>query len=368
MKKIKKFDLSYSSKQITKYLKYAKQILNSGFLAESKMVKKFEEKFSKFTKIKYSNFVGSGTDALEISFKLVKKRKILLQTNNFFAAHVAVENANKIPVYCDIELNTLGIDVSKMEELLKKDKQIGAVCIVHTGGIISKDILRIKKICKKYAVLLIEDAAHAHGSFKNKLHAGSFGDIGCFSFFSTKVMTTGEGGMLVTKNKYINKKIKSLKDFGRPKKDSWIRVMNGSNCKVTEFQAALGLLELDRFKNRIKKRYKLAKRIKTNLNNSNFKIYWPINQNSCSFYKLFIEHKTLDYNKVKKELKKLNIPLSGQVWPFPLHNQPLYRNKSLKKFINTDIFVKKHFSFPIYPELTYSDVDFMTNGLKQLIK
>ena len=367
MKKIKKFDLQYSSKDIFEFSKYCKKILKSGFLAESTMVKSFEQEFSKFTKIKYSNFIGSGTDALELSFKLVKKNKILLQTNNFFAAHVAIENANKTPVYCDIELDTLGIDVDKMENELKKDKEIGGVCIVHTGGIISKQINKIIQICKKYSVLLIEDAAHAHGSFKGKKHAGAFGDIGCFSFFSTKVMTTGEGGMIVTKNKKIHEKVKSLKDFGRPKKDSWIRKIKGSNCKVTEFQAALGLVELKRVKNRIKRRYQLANRIKSQLKNTNFKIYWPKYQKTCSFYKLFIEHKKLECKKIEKILRKINIPLSGQVWPYPLHKQPLYKVNS-KKFKNSDLFVKKHFSFPIYPELTYSDIDFMTTNLKHHIK
>ncbi len=366
MRKIKKFDLKYSKKDIIFFNNFSTKILKKGFIAEGSTVRKFENEFSKFIDIKFSNFVGSGTDALEIAFKLVKKKKILLQTNNFFAAHVAIENSKKIPVYCDMELNTLGIEVNELQRILKKDKDIGAVCIVHTGGLISENIMKIKKICKENNVLLIEDAAHAHGSFKNNTHAGGFGDIGCFSFFSTKVMTTGEGGMVVTNNKQIYDKVKSLKDFGRPHKDSWIRTTAGSNCKVTEFQAALGLLELKRIKKRIRKRYYLAKRIKKNLINSNFKVFWPKKQQNCSFYKLFLQHKSLNAHKIEKEMEKKGIPLSGQVWPYPLHKQPLYIKQIKRKFNFTDFFVKKHFSFPIYPELTYSDIDFMTNNLKKI--
>ena len=98
-------------------------------------------------------------------------------------------------------------------------------------------------------------------------------------------MTTGEGGMIVTKNKKIYEKVKSLKDFGRPKKDSWIRKIKGSNCKVTEFQAALGLVELKRVKIESKEGIN-SNRIKSQLKNTNFKIYWPKYQKTCSFYKL----------------------------------------------------------------------------------
>ncbi len=99
---------------------------------------------------------------------------------------MALENANKQAIYCDLELDSLGIDYNHLEKLLKKDDEIGAVCIVHTGGLISKNIDKITKLCKKFSVLLIEDAAHAHGSFKNNKHAGTFGDIGCLVFFLQK--------------------------------------------------------------------------------------------------------------------------------------------------------------------------------------
>lgn len=365
MKKIKKFDLSFSPDDIDIYLNSIKKILKSGFLAEGNFVKKFEKEFKKLTKSKDAIMVGSGTDALEIAFKIVKKKKIILQANNFFAAHVALENANKEPLYCDLELDSLGIDCNHLEKLLMKDSEIGAVCIVHTGGLISKNIDKIVKICKKFSVLLIEDAAHAHGSFKNNQHAGTFGDIGCFSFFSTKVMTTGEGGAIVTNNIKYSKLIRSLKDFGREYKDSWIRKVRGSNCKVTEMQAALGLLELKRLSSRMLKRKKLANKIKTDLKNSNFKIYWPEKQQKCSFYKIFLEHLKYDASKIEKILHKNKLPLSGKVWLYPLHKQPKYIKKGLN-LKNTDQFVKKHFSIPIYPELDIGIISKYTKFLKKI--
>ena len=137
--KIPIFKLRYSKKEIEYFLDYSMDILKSGFVSESKYVNFFEKSFSKFINVNNSIFVGSGTDALEIAFKATNKdKKIILQSNNFFAAHVALENSNKEAIYCDLELETLGIDPNHLEYLLKKNiNKVDAICLVHTGGIIS---------------------------------------------------------------------------------------------------------------------------------------------------------------------------------------------------------------------------------------
>lgn len=356
---IKFFNLTYNKKDINFFLKKSKDVLDRGFISESFYTKLFEEKISKKFKFLNSIFVGSGTDALEIAFKLTDpKKKIILQANNFFAAHVALEQSNKKALYCDLELASLGIDPDSLESILKKNKDIDSICLVHTGGIISDNIEDICYLAKKYNCVLIEDAAHAHGSKKNGIYAGNFGDISCFSFFPTKVMTTGEGGLINLKRKKDFYKARSLKNFGRNLKDEWIREINGSNCKVTEFQSILGLLELKRFNQRIYKRKVLFDRYKKNLSNSNFKIY-DSNQDQNSFYKIILEHKNFSYNQLIKLFKKKKIPTSGRVWPYPLNNQKFKpKIKYLKKnLINTEYFVKNHFCLPLYPELTIKEVD-----------
>ena len=125
----------------------------------------------------------------------------------------------------------------------KISKKTGAVVIVHIGGIISPNILEIKKICKNHDVPLIEDAAQAHGSKFNGIPAGNLGDAGAISFFTTKVMTTGEGGMIVTNNKNIYDKAFSLRQFGF-KKNKLFHDKISSNYKLSEFSALLGIIEL----------------------------------------------------------------------------------------------------------------------------
>lgn len=362
--KIPIFKLQYSKKEIKYFLDYSTDILKNGFVSESKYVNIFEKNFSKFINVNYSIFVGSGTDALEIAFKATNKnKKIILQSNNFFAAHVALENSKKDAIYCDLELETLGIDPNHLEYLLKKNRnKVDAICLVHTGGIISKYINEIIYLSKKFNVFLIEDAAHAIGSHKDYKFAGSFGDIGCFSFFPTKVMTTGEGGMVSFNNKKFLDLVKSLKNFGRSKNNSWVRIRNGSNCKVTEFQALLGILELKRIKERVKRRNEIAKKYFEIEQFSDFKVFKPFNS-FCSYYKIFFKYDGRKMSGLEKFLKRKNISLTGKVWPYPLHKQFLYKTKQNLKLTNTDYFVKNHFCPPIYPELNNLEVDYVIKNL-----
>ena len=140
-------------------------------------------------------------------------------------------NAGGIIELVDMEPESFSLCPKDLE--LKLNDKIGAVIIVHVGGIISHEISKIVDMCKKYNVPLIEDAAHAHLSRVDGYVAGTIGDIGCFSFFPTKVMTTGEGGFISTNNEKYYEKIKSLKNFGRDNKDIGIIINpEGNNFKI----------------------------------------------------------------------------------------------------------------------------------------
>ena len=179
-------------------------------------------------------------------------------------------------------------------------------------------------------------------------------------------MTTGEGGMITTNNKKIYDKILSLKNFGRTKKNSLLINLEGNNHKMSELQALLGYLELDRVKKRILLRKKNALRYKKNLkNNSNFEVIIPKKTNS-SFYKCIIKTK-FNSTKLTKYCKKKGVSLTGKVWEQPLHKQPLYKKKYKKfKFPNADYFSKHHICPPNYPEMTIKEIDFVSNLLNKI--
>ena len=218
---------------------------------------------------------------------------------------------------------------------------------------------------QKYGVPLIEDAAQAHGSKFNGIQAGNLGDAGAISFFTTKVMTTGEGGMIVTNNKKIYEKVYSLRQFGFTK-NKLIHDKISSNYKLSEFSALLGIIELKRLNLRIKKRNLIAQIYQKNLVNSKFKLLGSNPPFYCNHYKQIMISK-IKRDKIEKILKSKKISLTGGVYYIPLHRQPIYREKLKKyKLPVTDFFCNNHFCPPCYPELKISEVNYISKILLKI--
>ena len=363
------FRLKFDIKSKLKFLKGAWDILSSDRpLGESKYTKEFEDRFAKMSDSKFALACSNGTTAIELALKSidVKGKKVLIPSNTFFATSVAVTNAGGIIELLDMEPDSFSIDVKDLET--KLTPEIGAVIIVHIGGIISHDIKKILSVCKKNRVPLIEDAAHAHFSSKGNYKAGTIGDIGTFSFFPTKVMTTGEGGMITTNNKKYYEKMKSLKNFGRDINDGGIIVNpEGNNFKINEFTSLLGCIELDRVYERIEKRSQLLNRYQKNLENNGYKVLKQKGEGICANYKAILI--TPIYGDwLKKYCKEKGISMTGEVYRMPVHEQPLYKEQfSSVNLPNTDYYSKHHVCPPLYPELSIKEVDYICDVLKQAL-
>ena len=361
------FRLNFSFLFKLKFLRGAWDILSSDRpLGESKYVKEFETKFSKLVGSQYSVACSNGTTAIELALKSIdiKGKKVVCPSNTFFATTVAIENAGGEVVLVDCEKETFSISYNHLKKIIS-EQEIGAVVIVHIGGIISKDISKIVSLCKKNNIPLIEDAAHAQTSQTLSYTAGTIGDIACFSFFPTKVMTTGEGGMITTNNKEYYEKIKSLKNFGRDNQNAGIIVNpDGNNFKVHEFTGLMGSLECDRVISRVARRNILLNRYVENLSDSNFKVIKK-NEGRCSYYKCIV---LSPYNtdELKQFCKEHNISLTGEVYKIPVHQQPLYSEKfDSSQLKNTNYIANKHICPPLYPELSETEVDFICDVLKK---
>jgi perosamine synthetase len=363
------FKLKFNLKSKIKFLKGSWDILSSNRpLGESKYVKEFENKFGNLINSKYNISCSNGTTAIELSLKAidVKGKKVLIPSNTFFATSVAVTNAGGIIDLVDMEPESFSLCPKDLE--LKLNSEIGAVIIVHVGGIISHEISKIIELCKKYNVPLIEDAAHAHLSRLDGYSAGTIGDIGCFSFFPTKVMTTGEGGFISTSNEKYYNKIKSLKNFGRDVNDIGIIVNpDGNNFKINEFTGLLGSIECDRVLYRIKKRTNLLERYCENLKDTKYSVLKQKGDGICSYYKIIVKT-PIDNTWLKKYFKEYNISLTGEVYKIPIHHQPLYKEIfSYVNLPNTDYYCNHHICPPLYPELSIKEVDYICNILKQAL-
>jgi dTDP-4-amino-4,6-dideoxygalactose transaminase len=363
------FRLKFDFKSKIKFLKGSWDILSSDRpLGESKYVKEFEDKFAKMSDAKYALACSNGTTAIELALKSlgVYNKKVLIPSNTFFATSVAVTNAGGIIELLDMEPESFSICLKDLES--KITSETGAVIIVHIGGIISHDISKIVDLCKKHNVPLLEDAAHAHFSLKGTHRAGVIGDIGTFSFFPTKVMTTGEGGMITTNNKELYEKMKSLKNFGRHLYDGGIIVTpEGNNFKVNEFTGLLGSIECDRVHSRIEKRTELLERYRKNLEKTRYKVIKQKGKGTCANYKAIVIT-PMDGLWLKKYCKERGISLTGEVYRIPVHEQPLYKEQfSSVNLPNTDYYSKHHVCPPLYPELSIKEVDYICDVLKQAL-
>jgi len=354
---MKIFDLKFNSENKKFFLKKVKNIFDEGFFSNHTFVRDFEKEFKRFNKSKFCLATSSGTSALEIILRSlnIKNKNVLVGSNTFIATAHAIKNAGGKIMPVDIEKKYYMMCPKDLKK--KINKKIGAVVIIHIGGIVSPHIITIKNICKKNNIPLVEDAAQAQGSSFKNIKAGNLGIAGAVSFFTTKVMTTGEGGMITTNNKKLYKKMRSLRQYGFQDDDQTLFDKQSSNFKMNEFSAALGLTELKRVSKRIKKRNQLASYYQNFFKNSKkFNLLKSSNQSYCNHYKqIFISN--YKRSDIGKYLNKFNIPLTGGVYNTPIHKQPIYK-KELSKFKlpNTNFFCDHHFCPPCYPEMTIKDV------------
>ena len=354
-KKIKIFDIKFDKSFRNNYQKGVKKILDKGFLTNHLFVKELEKNFSKFTKNKYSVAVNSGTSALELIFRSldIRGKKVLIASNTFIATAIAVKSAGGTPIPVDIDKFFFSLCPDNLKK--KINRNIGAVVIVHIGGLISPNIFKIIKICNEYKVPLVEDCAQAFGSFYKSKSAGSFGIASAFSMQTTKVLTSGEGGISVTNNKKLYDKFISNRFYGFDFKDPLSYVRMGNNLKMSEFVALMALCDLQRVENRIKKRIKLAKRYQQILENSSWRALKPEKNFTSSYYKQIILS-PIKREHVEEKFKNDNRALTGGVYYKPLHRQPILGIKNDKLFPNTSYFSDYHFCPPCYPELREKDV------------
>ena len=233
--------------------KYVMECLESGWLSsEGPFVSKFEKNFSKVVNRQYAIAVSSGTTALEIAVKSLKigeGDEIIMPTFTIISCALAIVRAGATPVLVDSDIETWNMDVKLIEE--KITSKTKAIMVVHTYGL-SVDMDAILEIASKYQLKIIEDAAEAQGLEYNGKPCGSFGDISIFSFYANKLITTGEGGMVVTNNQELATRAKSLRNLCFQSQRRFFHEELGLNARMTNLQAAIGVAQLENLQNAIK--------------------------------------------------------------------------------------------------------------------
>ena len=370
MKEIK-FSISNIDKTDTELVK---KILNSGWLTHGKYTTLFEREFSKFTGTKYAISVSSCTAGLHLSclasgFK--KGDEVIVPAQTHTATAHAVEYTGANAIFTDVDYLTGNLNLDEIKK--KITKKTKGVIAVHMAGY-PCEITKIRNFCRKKNLILLEDCAHALGTYENKIHVGNFGKSGSFSFYPTKQITTGEGGMLVTNDLKFYKKIKKLKAFGidkdirdRKKPGEYDVKELGFNYRMTDFQAALGYKQLLKYKKNLKKRHQIAKRYVKNLKNVNNLKIMPYSKD-CSFFVFQIFSTKRD--KIAKIFKDLKIGFSVH-YLNPLPKMSYYKKKYNLKLHNFRIsydYGNTNISLPMYPKLKNSEIDFICKIIMGAIK
>ena len=236
------------------------ECLNTGWISSSgKFVKEFEEKFAAYIGVKYGIAVSSGTAALHIallSLGVGPGDEVIVPAFTMGATWLAVLYTGAKPVFVDCELENYNIDPKKIEEKITKNTKI--IIPVHIYGH-AVEMDAVLKIAQKYGLLVLEDAAEACGGEYRGKKCGSFGIINAFSFYANKIITTGEGGMVVTNNRDLAIKASQFRDLHHSLKKRFIHDGVGFNYRMTNLQAALGLGELRHIRQYLQKKDRMAK-------------------------------------------------------------------------------------------------------------
>ena len=346
-------------------LRKCKKILDTGALVQGKYVSEFENKFAKTVGTKYAIATNSCTSALELTIKSlgIKGKKILVPTETFMATGNSVILSGNTPVFTDIDKSTLCMSYDNIMDRMSYN--VSAIIMVHMGGFITYDIDRIRRYCKDKNIYLIEDAAHAHGSKYLSEYAGSIGDAGCFSFYPTKVITTGEGGMITTNNKAIMERTRTLRNHGS---DGELGLYPASNDRMTEMSAILGISQLRRLKEFVEKRNYISGRYRELLRDETEISFFPEhNKIRNSYWNFYFILNTIDRDIFIKKMLEFGVQTGYAYFP-PCHAQPVFKKYVTDfKFEVADNILSKHVSLPMYIELSDTDINFITNKVKEVI-
>jgi aminotransferase in exopolysaccharide biosynthesis len=242
------------------------ECIESGFVSSvGKFVDEFEVKIAEFCGVKKAVACVNGTNALHLALLLSGIKtgdKVITQPLTFIATVNAIKYCGAEPIFVDVDSDTIGLSAEKLEDFLQKnyDKKIKAVLPMHTFGKPCR-IDEIKKICDKYNLKLIEDCAESLGSFYKNSHTGNFGDVGVLSFNGNKIITTGGGGMLLFNDENLARRAKHLTTQAKiSHKWEFAHDEIGFNYRMPNINAALGLAQLEKLPELLKKKRKLAKK------------------------------------------------------------------------------------------------------------
>ncbi|MCP5116115.1 MAG: DegT/DnrJ/EryC1/StrS family aminotransferase [bacterium] len=320
-------------------------------LTLGKYGKEFEKSFAEMCGARHAVSVSSGTSALEIGLRAlgVEGKDVIVPTNTFFATGAAVVHAGGTPVLVDMDPESFAIRAEHVESALTPNT--AGIIVVHIGGVLSAGLPALGELASRKGLWLMEDAAHAHGCSLNGSQAGTFGIAGAFSMYPTKVMTSGEGGMLVTDDDKIAEEALIYRDQGKASFLVNAHTRMGYNWRMSEPHAIIGLRHLERLPQMIADRQRVAALYDealaglTELDALNV----PAGCVSNYYKYIAVMRERRDRRELKKHLRETyGVSLTGEVYEDPLHKQPVFEKYAPGPLPVSEDLCARHICLPVY--------------------
>lgn len=343
--------------------------IRSGWVSSAgKYIGEFEAAFAKFCSAKYGITTSNGTTALHLALvaaDIGPGDEVLIPSMTFVATANAVSYTGATPIFIDSEMETWNLDPEKIKE--KINSRTRAIIPVHLYGH-PANMGIIMSIAKKYDLLVLEDAAEAHGALYRGKKVGSIGMAACFSFYGNKIITTGEGGMIVTNNKSFAEKARMLRDHGASKKRKFYHPKLGFNYRMTNLQAALGLAQMRRINEFIDRKIAIARTYEKFLKalvpeivlhpESSWakSVYW--------MYSILIPKKgKKNRDFVIKQLRKKGV--DSRPFFFPIHLTPRY--KTGERLPNAEYLGKTGMNLPSSVNLEEDKIEYICRQITNIL-
>ena len=349
--------------------KYLDECIDTGWVsANGRFVNEFEKKFAEYCGVKYAVSCSNGTVALHLALVTLgigPGDEVIMPSITYIATANCVKYCGATPVFVDSDPDTFNIDVNDIEK--KITERTKAIIPVHLYGLCC-NMDAVNEIAKKHNLFVVEDSAEAHGAKIGDRMSGTMSDIGSFSFFGNKIITSGEGGMLVTNNEELYLKMKHLKAQGMSAEKRYWHDVVGFNYRMTNMQAAVGLAQLENIEWHIAQRKRVADEYKKHFGGFKYvrmqgcpanytHVYWMNNI-------ILSDEVEKSRDSIMAEMEEHNIEMRPLF--YPVHTMPPYLNESLSLPVAEEI-SEKGISLPSHALLTSEDIAFICDTMKSII-
>lgn len=363
--------------------KLVMDVLDSGWLVEGKYSQMLEREFSSYIGVKEAVTVTNGTVALQLALEALGLKpgdEVITTAFTFVASSNAAVFIGGVPIFADISESTFNIDPEDVRRRVTRKTR--AIVAVHIFGL-PCDVKALREIADEYGLYLVEDCAQAHGATVNGRKVGSFGDVSCFSFYATKIVASGEGGLVATNDSEIADRVRMLKNHGRGPEGGYRYYRIGYNFRMTDYAAAIALGQLRRIDEFIGVRRRNAKIILSHIEDTILDWQHVPEGYEHAYYILALRlpGRPALVDRFIEELKSKGIA-SRRIYDIPVYRQESYIKMSEWRWAryidypdyskvrleNTEEICKTHFEVPVHPMVSEEQAEYIGESLKKISK